>query len=409
MKKIENCIVENCIPTPASCVDWDGGDIEFLGICNGDKLTNLMWEIVTKLKEFAGEDLSSFDIDSLLDICSQKAPTEITITSILTLLKNNDVCLKDYIDTLNDKLNELFQDTSIDVNLKCYADFDNLGNSLSITREQLDQLIIDNLCNHKGRIESLEGAVINIQSQIDNLETSTTVDELSFATCINASILPTSTQVINTSEELCDLETAVGDPADVADALALTPGDLNTEFGLISGWDLTPANLSANYGNLLLEVENLRQRIKFMEDNCCAITCDDIKLGITALFNEDNTGIVIKFTSGSGTSIPLGFTDGGSTGVVTDIDGNTETFTLDIVDNFTNNNETDVDVSSLNLAGDLTLSITAILTNGSITCEKCVGKNIKQATCAFCEVSAEGEDGSYAVIIYEGPVIVATT
>ncbi len=83
MKKLNNCVVENCIPTPSSCVEWNGGDIEYLGICNGDSLNNIIWEIIAKLEDLAGEDISSFDIDTLLDICNKKAPLEINLISIL--------------------------------------------------------------------------------------------------------------------------------------------------------------------------------------------------------------------------------------------------------------------------------------------------------------------------------------
>src|SRR5688572_3493496 len=220
MKKVNNCETENCIPTISSCVEWNGGTIEFLGICDGDSLNTLMWEVITKLEEIAGDDLSEFDIDGLLDICNQQAPLEVTIISILNIIKNNQICLKDFIDTLNERLNELFENTGVTVNLKCYAQFDNLGNSLSITRESLDQLIIDNLCDQKLRIETLEGKVISLQSQIDNINSNVTVDELSFGTCINASELPTSTQVINSALAFCDLETATGDSTDIASSLA---------------------------------------------------------------------------------------------------------------------------------------------------------------------------------------------
>lgn len=413
MKKIENCIDDNCIHTSTSCTDWNGGDIKSLGICNGDSLNNVVLEIVDKLEELAGEDLASFDIDELLDICSQKAPLEVNLTSILTLLKNNEICLKDYIDGLNDRISEISTSGSISVNLKCYADFDNLGNSLSITREDLDQLVIDQLCNHKQRIESLESGQISLQNQINNIDVSPTVDELSIGTCIEATVLPTSTQVVNTSQALCDLRDATGDEADIASALANTPTDLNAEFGLITGWINVPANWAENYNNLLLEVENLRQRVIFMEENCCAATCEDIKLGFTAIFNEDGDGVLIKFTAGAGTVIPAGFTDSGSTIVITDVDGNTAEGVIDIVDNFNNNLEYEILVGGLNLTGDLEVNITAKIGNGTITCEKCVHKLVKSTNCGYCTITASGDDNTSAIIVYDDgnnvvPIITVT-
>lgn len=395
MKKIQSCTDENCIPNVTSCSEWNGGDIEALGICNGDSLNNIVWEIVSKLEEIAGEDISSFDIEDLLSICNVKAPAETTLLSILTLLKNSDVCLKSYIDSLNEAINELSQEQAISINLKCFADIDNLGNILAITRPQLDQLIIDNLCSQKGRIDTLEGEVTNLQSQINNIDLNTTVDELSFATCINANVLPTSTQVINTSNELCDLESATGNSGDISTSLASTPGDLNTEFGAISGWILTPANWAENYNNLLLEVENLRQRIASIEQNCCATTCKDVELGFSVIFNEDKTGIIIRFTSGAGTDIPADFSDNGSTGTITDKNGAVQDFTIPIA----NGSETEVSIVGLDMTGDLILSITAILTNGSITCEKCLGKTIKTVgVCDFCQVCASGTTGTVTIV-----------
>jgi hypothetical protein len=396
MKKLNKCVVENCIPTPSSCVEWNGGDIEFLGICDGDSLNDLLWEVINKLEEIAGEDLSAFDLDSLLEICNQKAPTEITILSILNVLKANQICLKDFIDNLSEQLSELFNDTAITVNLKCYQEFDNLGNPLAITRETLDQLIIDNLCNHKGRIETLEGKVTSLQSQIDNLDLTPEPSELSVATCVNANSLPTSTQLINTSEAFCDLQDATGDPADIASALANTPGDLNAEFGLISGWVLAPSNWAENYNNLLLEVENLRQRINNIEDTCCALDCDDVKLGFSAVYNEDMDGVIISFTAGAGTVIPAGFSDSGSTGTITDVDGNTVDFSL-VIDN---NSSTEIIIGGLNTTAPLDIDITARISTDGLTCQKCVHRRVAQGSCTYCQICNTGPSGE-VIVVYE--------
>lgn len=400
MKKIENCKNENFIPTPSSQITWDCGDMEFLNICDGDQFCNVIWNLAGKVEDLSIDSLSAFDIEGLASICNQPVPLEINTITILSLIKNNEICLSDKIGALAFQLANLTDDSSVDVNLKCFATADNLGNVLSVDRDSLDQLTIDNLCLHKQKIESLEGLVTSLQSQINNFDSTVSVEELSFSTCINPAILPTSSQVINTSNTLCTLISSVGTTADIATALSLTPADLNAEFGLISGWLLTPANWAQDYGNLKLQVESLRQRVLFMEENCCASSCADVILGFSAVYNEDSTGVIIKFTSGAGTVIPSGFEDKGSTGTITDIDGNVESFTIDIADNFAGN-ETEVLVSGLNLTGELTIDITAKIGNESLTCEKCLHKLVKQAACSYCEICAEGEDGSSAIIIYE--------
>lgn len=403
MKK-QICEVDNCIPTQSSCVDWNGGELPYLGICNGDSLNNLILEIITKLKEITGEDLSGFDIDALLDICNQKAPTELTILSILNVLKNNQICLKDFIDTIKAGLDELFKSTGVNVNLKCYAQFDNLGNALSLTREQFDQLCIDTLCSHEGRLTTIEGRLILMQAEIDALNVVSIVEELDISTCINAALLPTSTQLQNTSTELCNLETATGFPSDISAALAVTPADLNAEFGLIPGWILVPSNWGENYSNLILELENLRQRIKTVETGCCSLGCDDVMLGFTAAYNNDNTEIVIRFTSSAGTSIPVGFIDSGSTITITDIDGNVETYITVNPDLIENNATLSVPIPSLNTSQDVKVDIDANFTSGGLTCSKCLSKLVHSPsteTCDTCKICASGTGDAYVVIIYE--------
>jgi len=395
MNRVKNCEVENCIPTPSSCVTWNGGDIEYLGICDGDSLNNITVEIVSKLQEIAGEDLSQFDIDSLTDICNQRAPNEITVLSVLNLIKANQICLKDFIDTLSEQLNSLLSNSGVSVNLKCYADFDNLGNSLSITREQLDQLIIDNLCNHKDRIETLEGKVTSLQSQINNIDINPSVTEPEFATCIDAVVKPTSGQTVSIADSLCDLRDATGDETDISSALGSTPADMNAEFGLLPGWVLAPSNWAENYNNLLIAFGNVWQRVKTIETNCCALSCEDIKLGFSAVYNEDADGLILRFTYGAGTVIPAGFTDQGSYGTITDIDGNSVDFNIAIA----NNLEEEVLISGLNTIGELTISITAILGTGSLTCQKCLSKKVSKATCKYCKICAEGT--GTVLIIYK--------
>lgn len=402
MKKLNKCEVENCIPTPASCVEWNGGDIEFLGICNGDSLTNLMWEVITKLEDVAGEDLSQFDIDSLIDICNLRAPNEITLLSILNLIRDNQICLKDFIDNLSEQLATLLNTQSVNVNLKCYATFDNLGNSLSITRDQLDQLIIDNLCDHETRLDGHDGAIVNLQSQINNLNNTSTVEELSFGTCVNPSSLPTSTQVINLANAFCDLQDATGNPADISAALANTPSTDNARYSLIAGWILVPANWAENYSNLLLKLANLETRLIAMEDGCCALSCKDLELGFSAVYNEDGDGIIISFTFGAGTDIPVGFTDTGSTGTITDSDGNTVDFNIVI----SNNSTTEIPISGLNTSNPLTIDITAVMsTEAGLTCQKCLSRVVKFTGCGFCEITATGSEGSQAVIVYESDAL----
>lgn len=327
MKKQNKCQVENCIPTPASCVQWNGGDIESLGICNGDYLTNIVWEIVDKLQTLAGEDISEFDLDSLLAICNTKAPIETNLVSILNVLKQNNICLKDYIDTLSERIAELSSQSGVNVNLKCYADFDNLGNSLNVTRDELDQLVINKLCSHESSISNLQTEIDIIKSDIDSIKNDVSVNEVSISTCVDATELPTSTQLVKVATDLCAYKDAVGSVSDISTAISAIPGSW-TKFAAgmyaLPSWDIIPQSFADYLGNVIRVVANLESRLSLIERTCCGPTCDALKLGI--LFTVGDDTVDLSFDSTSGTYIPNGFVDCGTTIVFTDKNDTSFTF-----------------------------------------------------------------------------------
>lgn len=329
---------------------------------------------------------------------------------ILNILKNNQVCLKDFIDTLSQQIADLSDISQVNVNLKCYANFDNQGNSLQITRDQLDQLVIDQLCSHEDRLDTIEGTLINIQEQINDLSNDTTVSELNISTCVDPVIKPTSSQVISVANAHCDLEDATGTSADISTALSNTPSEFSDPYYVAKpNWIVSPGNLADNYNNLLIAFQDLLDRVTFMENNCCAVTCDEVKVNFSAFFNEDNDGIILSFTSGSGTNIPSGFIDIGSTIVITDIDGNVEQFNTSAPNLIANNAQIEIPITLLNRRGDLTINVTPVISNGTLTCQKCITKILKvSGSCDFCTITNTGTEGAI-VIIYEANYQVIAT
>jgi hypothetical protein len=393
------CETDNCIETPSSCVTWNGGSVEFLGICNGDPINNLIWEIITKLQSITEDDLSSFDIDDALSICSQRAPLEVNLINILNILKQNDICLKQYILNLEELVKDISTQQGVNVNLKCLADFDNLGNMLSLTRDQFDQLLVDKICEYKTRISTLESNVNSLNIRVSALETNSPDGEAQISTCVNSNVLPVSQQVKNNSDKICEIIQSVGTAGNITTALAQTPASFNTiDFTSLPGWILNPANLAQNYNNLLIAFSNVLGRLVAIEDNCCAITCDDIKIGYLAYFTEDQSSIILEFTSGMGTFIPNGFADIGSTITITDIDGSIITYTTVDPNLIALNAELEIPISGLNLNGDLTININTKISNDELTCVKCLpSKKVTPTGCGFCELTASGN----VTIIYK--------
>jgi hypothetical protein len=403
-KAVKNKDNTNCIYTPAQCVEWTYGSIEYLGICNGDMLPEIIWEIVNKLQEIAGQDLSSFDIDTLLDICNAKAPLEKNLITILELLRNNQICLKNYIDTLAEQIAELSSSQNVNVNLKCLADFDNFGNQLGITREQLDQLVIDELCDHDSRITTVEGKITSLQNQINNIDLNPVVQEPEFATCVDAGVKPTSGQVVSIANKVCSIESYLGTSTDASAARSSFDFE-DSRYNLITGWLLSSQreNILDDYNNLLLVVKDLEARIIDIQTNCCAPTCDKIKIGFSVVIEDSETGdYVIRFRPTDGTNL-FGFVSTGSVvkfgfydkitgeyGVSAELPINiSETDWDDNVYNF----------NSYDLSKPITIMLTANMVKDGLTCQKCISQTIDLSSgCPVCEVVASGEKGEPGTI-----------
>lgn len=398
MKSVNKCAPDNCIPTNTSCSNWNGGDIDYLGICNGDPLNNLVWELIAKLKEITEDDLSNYNIDSLLEICNSRAPNETSLLNILNVLRDNQICLKDLIDGLVETVSELLNINQVNVNLSCLGTqyVDNLGNQATLTPDQFNQILVNLACNHRDRLNSLDGTVLNLQVQIDAINNDNSITEPNISTCIDPIQKPTSSQVQSVASRVCNNEEAIGSVSDIASALSNTPSTDTERYGLTPNWIINPQDWSENYSNLLLKVANLEERIIFMEENCCKATCKDLELGFSVEMNGTNDGLILTFNTSTGTNIPTGFTDKGSHGTVTDIDGNSFVFSLNITDTYF----IELPLTSVNTNGELTISITANMGTPSLNCQQCLFRVFRPAGCSYCTISNISSTGS-VVIVYE--------
>lgn len=405
MKKVNKINSENCIETSSECVVLSI-PFPYLGLCKGDTLTQFEVEIVEKLKAITGDDLATFDISALLEICSSKAPFEVNLLSILTLLRDNQICLRDYIKILESKISEITGISKTNVNLKCFAEFDSLGNSLGISREGLDQLIINELCTNKTAITSLTSNYITLKNQVDNININPIVQEPLFATCVDAAVKATSEQVKSIAQDYCLEKNAVGNVADISTTLSKIPATDNARYGLIPGWNVSPDSMADAVANLLLKISNLESSIIDIQTNCCAPTCDKIKIDFSMILDTGND-YIIRFRPTDGTIIPPDFVDAGSTVYFKDAFGvrYPSTGTLPII--VTSPLESGIyDLSSLTTSSPITVYVNAKVSNGSLQCDKCLSKTIdlQNNSCPVCVLQTSGT--GTITVVYEIPDVI---
>lgn len=378
------------------CIEWHGGPVPCLGICDGDMLSEAEKTIADKVCALVSDlDMSKIDISCVLDrvVTSEDK----VIKTLVQILFDNDCKLKDLIDASGGGTTEV----TLKLNLKCLKKFDEFGNEIPQDLNQTLQSLVNQACQNKDDITSLKSRVTDLENIVDSIDTSPqTPQEPKIATCVVPGLLPVSQNVVQLSNAFCEFKNIVGTITDLLNALSQQPGDLNDAYALFQGWNTTVANLGQSNSNQWIVIGDLLSRVSVIEQNCCAVTCDDIKLGFEVTPNEDVNGIFLKFTSKAGTSIPIGFDDCGSIVVITDKIGNSVQYPLVVANNAT---EGDFDVTGLDLSDFLTIEVTAKLCADGIGCEKCVSRLYKMnnALCPFCEITVSGDEGSSITIIYE--------
>lgn len=377
------------------CVVWQSGDIPSLGICNGDELSVAEKIIADKIVEITKElDLSTIDISCLYNTCSNCEDK--SLSSLIQLLYDNQCSLRDLINSSDGTSTN----TTITVNLRCLKKFDDFGNEIPQDLNAALQSIVNKVCTHDDSILGIKSTLIDLQNQIDSIPTQSASTEPTITTCLTPGIRPVSQVVPIVTQDYCGYKAVVGPTTDISIAMSLQPGGLNSEYQNISGWNNSVDNLAKTVSNLWIVVANLKSRIELIEDNCCAVTCDDVKVGFDVILNSSGDTVNLKFTSKAGTSIPLGFTDCGSVLTITDKDGVSLEYNLEVSNN---GNEGEFSINGLNLSSYLTFEVTAKLCTEGISCEKCTSKlyNPNSGVCPYCEIIAAGDLGSSVVIVYK--------
>lgn len=321
MKKTNTTDTNGGIRTDSGCIIWNGPEIACLDICAGDKLNDLVYAIATKVCESTSStDLSTLSLQCLVDKLGVTLPTEKNILTILQVLVNNDCHLKDLIDAVDAKIVDT--DVELNLNLSCLGTDDIYGNPILLTQIELDQVLITAVCSLKTRMTSAEGAIVVLQSEMDTLQA--TVDAIDtdpeVTTCIG-SAKPMSDALVEVAADYCTYKGSVGTLSQIAFVLAQQGAALNTEFHLTAGWVVSPATQAQSLSNLWIAFNSYFNRLKVIEQTCCAPTCDKIKIGFIPTFDFQAHTVTLLFSSGAGTVIPAGFEDVGTDITFTDVNG----------------------------------------------------------------------------------------
>jgi len=374
------------------CIVWQGGEVPFLHIDNGDPLDVSEKRIADALVEaYSHIDMSDIDMHCIQDNCAQKCK-DTSLKSVIQVLFDNQCCLNDLINNINGGTIT----PTISVNMRCLTKFDDFGNAIPQDINQSVQSIINQVCQTVTDVTGLKGQVQDIQNQVDAINTTPqTPTEPNVTTCLT-SLRPVSQTIPIVAQAICDYKTLIGDTTDVSQGMAQQCADLNGLFANVDGWNTSVSNMAQSFGNLWILACNLQSRLTLIENNCCKVTCDDVKVGYDVQLDSSGTGVFLKFTAGAGTVIPTAFTDAGSSVTFTDKNNNYVPYPLVISNNATQGS---FDLSGLDVTDPITIAVTAVLGTDGLTCEKCITRlySLTNTACPVCQVTASGTSGNVTI------------
>lgn len=378
-------------PTTTECVYWQGENIECLGIERGQKLSVSVKKVADEVCALADMlNLEDIQLKCLFDICISCPEPEKTLKIVLQLLINK-LC------TLDELVKELSGATAAEEAVlirlaSCFQYTTSEGDLVvELPHEEYTRRIANEVCTIKITLSSLENDIQSLNDELNDLTArvvtlESSSDEVS-SDCLFTGVrsIPEAIDLLDTA--FCQTRTSVGLPTAINKAIAEQCPELNAELSTNPNWNLSPANLAQAVQNLWIAFCALKADVTVIQDTCCAFDCSDVKIGFVVAFEDGLEVVRLRFTSGSGTNIPTGFTDIGSVLTVTDESNNTLSFNITIE----NNGEEVVNLLGLNSGEKLTFSIESKLTNGSLTCQQCISKTVDTDTaCDYCEITSAG-------------------
>lgn len=371
---------DTCVSTSSNCIVWEGSALPCIDLCNGDTISDVTYKLAVKLCDFIEtQDLTGIDLSCIAEACVSCPDPEKTLTNIITLLITKTCELEDLIENLDTTPTVNFP--VLEINLKCLAITDGNGNVLNDdTNEEIVQAIIDQVCTTADDVSAIGSEVDDHENRITTLENASTDIPEVISNCLFVGGRTVDVAYGILDADYCTFKDTVGSAEDIGTAIG-QQCDLPALVGN-PAIVVNPTNLAESFNNLWVAYCNLLDRVSAIENTCCAPTCDDVKIGFSVTFNSDNT-VTLEFTSGTGTTIPVGWEDCGTTLDITDANGNSTSVGLSITQNYTSPS---IDLSGFTRGSTLTFTLNVKVCNGSFTCQKCITKTAVYSGSGCCEL-----------------------
>ena len=373
-----------CDNISSNCVVWQGPDISCIDLCTGDTISDVTAKLAQQVCDIitsgvvANPDLTGLDL-TCLNI-QGVTPTE--LVPVLQAMVNQ-ICIN----------GQGSGGTSTPLPIMtlpaCLQYNDPQGNP--VTQLPLDQfatLIANQVCTNLLSIQTINSTLANYDTRISTLEqcvlpcNQVVPEKQVVPTCIInvGQLTDVSVLLLALETRFCALETAVGSPALINNAISQTTIQGSTDmlstngtYSSVTGWQSSPSTLAQSVQNAWSVIDDLYAAVLEIQNNCCPTGCDSVVFAYTTSNVLSAAGFIesINFNF-TGSSIPSAFTEetGKSIITITDADGVTVNTQVQVT---TLQNQpagfTFTLPATINQFGNLSTSVEFGVTDGSSTCD----------------------------------------
>lgn len=404
--------------TSSNNIIWEGEPLPCILLCTGDVVSDVIYKLAIEICAMKkAYNLKDLDLKTVFTACIACPQPVKTLQNVFQLIINKIMSMDAIIAAINST-----GTSSEEINIvlaSCFLPYVNSnGDTLTkLPQSNYTRLLATKVCSV---ITSVNGIVIRVNS----LETNVAImavqiaalgTEATVTSCLQSTAIPVpiSTAYTTLDTQFCALSKALGTPTKLLKSYTAQPtglkdltqlGGNNAPMSAINSngisWISTVSTGADSITNMWLTVMDMRGAVQAMQDNCCKVSCDSITIDFSVKLNDARTIAYVYFASKS--KIPTGFYDCdtslGNKLTITDALGNTTYANVKLANlvNYTLVNSVmtepyaTIDLSSTSIApsSDYTFSMDACLTNGTMTCQKCITKSVTyKDTCSYCEIS----------------------
>jgi hypothetical protein len=382
---------ENCVPQSSNCVSWQGPELCCINLCEGDTISDVNYKMaleICAIKETL--NLSDLDISCLLQNCTECNDPIKDVYTVLRLLLQK-VCLH------STQISQLSGGTVTVDNTQLLQVASNLvyedGNGFPVTQLEIApyvNLIGGKLSETIGDVEELQTVSEDYGERITDLENrdyGTSPVNIQVPDIMGDNNPHTTNEVvIELADQFVELRDVTGTPENLSSGIdqqpdTLASSDALSQGGPMSGytnWVDNPTTVGDTLTNMWITIQDMRAEVASLKTST-AVNCSDVSINYTVVLSNNGKNASVYFAAYS--TIPNGFEDCDSPSImtVTDSNGGTQEYSFWLVETITANTplELNLDGTPLNTALDYTFELNGCVTNGTLTCEKQIIKQVE--------------------------------